>query len=190
MEKVYWTYLNYYGNKLHRNHIKYEEKFQLMENIVYPINFKLMNWRVEDKKKVRKKLPIAKNRIVEDFMITDRAETLDCYDLCRTSSNFQTKVYGIKIAFQNEEQKKTLIICGMVEKVISHCFNNNFITNKYKKVYLNKPKEPDFMRQEFDNFLNILTIKDYLIFSNDEIYNKYIGYINQLDLFKKKQYHK
>ena len=160
------------------------EKMKLIEKFVYPINYKMMNWKIKEKK--NKKLPIAKNRIVEDFMITDRAESLDCYDLSRTSSNFQTKVYGIKIAFQNEEKKKTLIICGMVESVIIQCMNNNFVNSRYKKIYISRPKEPDFNKQEFDNFLNILTLKDYLIYNNDEIYNKYIGYINQLELIKKK----
>ena len=31
--------------------------------------------------------------------------------------------------------------------------NNSFIKERYKKVYLSKPNEPDFSRQEFDNFM-------------------------------------
>ena len=176
--------LNLYWGEDYVKKIKNKKKLKLIEKYIYPIGYKQMNWRKE--KKEKGKLPIAKNRIVEDFMITDRAITLDCYDLSRTSTNFQTKVYGIKIAFQNEEKRKTLIISGMVECLIPQCINNDFINDRYKNIYLNKPKEPDFSRQEFDNFLNILTIKDYLIYSNDEIFNKYVGYINQLELIKKK----
>ena len=173
----------YWGDE-YLNTIKNTKKLKLIEKYVFPIGYKLMTWREERKSK--SKLPIAKNRIVEDFMITDRANTLDCYDLSRTSANFQTKVYGIKIAFQNEEKKKTLIISGMVESIITQCMNNDFVSERYKNIYISRPKEPDFSRQEFDNFLNILTIKDYLIYSNDELFNKYVGYINQLDLIKKK----
>ena len=176
--KLYWG-VSYVEN------IKNKNKLEVIEKYIYPIGFKQMNWR-DDRKKGKSKLPIAKNRIVEDFMITDRATTLDCYDLARTSTNFQTKVYGIKIAFQNETTKKTLIISGMVESLITQCIHNDYINNRYKNIYINRPKEPDFNRQEFDNFLNILTAKDYLIYSNDELFNKYVGYINQLDLIKKK----
>jgi ATP-dependent Lon protease len=163
---------------------KNNEKMLLLSSYIYPIGYKIMNWRKETKNS--KNNVIAKNRIVEDFMIIDRAESMDCYDLSRTSTNFQTKVYGIKIAFQNEEEKKTLIICGLCESIVSQCIENNFINDRYKGIYLSKPKEPDFNRQEFDNFMNTLSIKDYLIYSNDEIYNKYVGYINQLELIKKK----
>ena len=177
--------LKLYWGESYVENIENKTKLDVIEKCIYPIGFKQMNWN-EDRKKGKSKLPIAKNRIVEDFMITDRAVTLDCYDLSRTSTNFQTKVYGIKIAFQNEVTKKTLIISGMVESIITQCIHNDYVNKRYKNIYINRPKEPDFNRQEFDNFLNILTVKDYLIYSKDELFNKYVGYINQLDLIKKK----
>ena len=163
--------------------LKKNKKWDVLNKYVSPIGFKIMTIRDN---KIDKDKKISKNRIVEDFMISDRGKTLDCYDLARTSTNFQTKVYGIKIAFQNDEQKKTLIVCGLIENIVIQCLNNEYINTKYKTMYINKPKEPDFNRIEFDNFLNILSLKDYLIFQNDEIYNRYIGYLNQLELIKKK----
>ena len=165
------------------NSIKDIEKFRLINNYVNPIGFKLMTIR-ENKSKDKK--PIIKNRIVEDFMISDRSKTLDCYDLSRTSNNFQTKVYGIKISFQNIKKGKTLIVCGIVDSVVIQCINSKYVNSRYKEIYLKKPKEPDFSSVEFDNFLNTLTLKEYLIYENDDIYNKFVGYMNQLDLMKKK----
>jgi len=158
------------------------EKWKLLEKYAHPINYKVLNWRNE--KNPEKLIP--KNRIVEDFMIVDRAISLDCYDLARTSNNFQTKVYGIKIAFQNHKSKKTLIVSCIVEPIILSCYNNNFISKRLKSLIKKKPKEVDFQTKEFDNFINILSLKDYLIYSNDELYNKFVGFINQLNLTKKK----
>tara|TARA_Y100001970_G_scaffold37677_1_gene46554 strand:- start:7250 stop:10447 length:3198 start_codon:yes stop_codon:yes gene_type:complete len=171
-----------FGEKYILN-LKNKTKWEVLKKYVKPIGFKSMSMR---ENKVDKNKPISKNRIVEDFMISDRGKTLDCYDLSRTSTNFQTKVFGIKIAFQNNEEKKTLIVCGLVETVVIQCLNSEYINNKYRNIYLKKPKEPDFNRGEFDNFLNILSLKDYLIYEHDEIFNRYIGYLNQLELFKKK----
>ena len=70
-------------------------KFILISKYVHPIGFKLMDWKI--KTEPTKKSRIARNRIVEDFMITENSESLDCFDLSRSSSVFQTKVYGIKI---------------------------------------------------------------------------------------------
>jgi len=158
------------------------EKWNLLEKYTHPINYKVLNWRNEKKEKK----PIAKNRIVEDFMIVDRAISLDCYDLARTSNKFQTKVYGIKIAFQNHKSKQTLIVSCIVEPIILSCYNNIFISKRLKSLIKKKPKEVDFQTKEFDNFINILSLKDYLIYSNDELYNKFVGFINQLNLNKKK----
>ena len=39
-------------------------------------------------------------------MLVETSSTLDCFDLARTTKKFQTKVYGIKICFQNSTTKK------------------------------------------------------------------------------------
>ena len=38
-------------------------------------------------------------------MIVEMGETLDCFDLCRTTNNFYSKTYGIKVVFQNKKKK-------------------------------------------------------------------------------------
>jgi hypothetical protein len=72
------------------------DKFKLIDNYVHPINFKVMPWKTERNNYSDK--VIEKNKIIEDFIIVEKSDNLDCYDLCRTSKTFQTKVYGIKIA--------------------------------------------------------------------------------------------
>ena len=49
-----------------------------------------MDWKKKDTT-IHKKL--AKNRIVEDYMIVEIAESLDCFDLARTVKGFQKSVY-------------------------------------------------------------------------------------------------
>ena len=44
----------------------------------------------------------------------------------------------------------------MVESLVTQCINNDYVSERYKNIYINRPKEPDFNRQEFDNFLNII----------------------------------
>ena len=80
------------------------DKWNIIKRFVHPIGYKILNWKNEQKKMGDSYL--AKNRIVEDFAIVEVSKTFDCYDLSRTSNNFQTKVYGIKISFQNILQKK------------------------------------------------------------------------------------
>ena len=75
------------------------EKFKLIEYCIHPINFKVMGWKNDHNEENKKVLQ--KNRIVEDSMILENADNLECFDLARTSKSFQTKVYGIKIALHD-----------------------------------------------------------------------------------------
>ena len=172
-------YINTIVNDSNKN------KFDVIKNYVHPINYKIIPWRPEFVKKENKK-KIAKNRIVEDFMIVETSDNFDCFDLARTSKGFQTKVYGIKIALQHPELRKTMIICGIVDDILIQCFNHNFIKDKINVIKESKPKEPDFMSSSFDRFIDCLTIKELLIYSEDELYNKYMGFINQINLIKSK----
>ena len=172
-----------FGNEYVRE-LQNNNKYNLISKYIHPINFKLMDWKI--KSESSKKSRIARNRIVEDFMITENSETLDCFDLSRSSSIFQTKVYGIKISFQNKNLKKTLIINGIIDDIILDCCNDKYIIEKMEYIKANVPKEDQFNSKDFERFLKILTLKDILIYNNIELYHKFNGYINKNNLSKQK----
>ena len=159
-----------------------KERYEIIQKYIHPIGYKVMAY-----KEKRKRKEIAKNKIVEDFTIVESAENFDCFDLSRTSKSFQTKVYGIKIAIQHEPLKKSLIICGIVDDINIECMNYPFIQKKILSLHEDKPNDPDFMSEIFSRFVSCLSTKELLIYSNSELYNKYIGIINSVSLLKQKQ---
>ena len=165
------------------NKIDSTSKKSLIQHFVHPIGYKVMDWR--NRKNISNK-KLAKNRIVEDFMIVETSESFDCFDLARTSKNFQTKVYGIKIAIQNKTEKKTLIISGIVDDIVLQCTNHPYIKSKLISLYDFRSKEPDFQTEDFEKFIKTLTIKELLIYNNEELYQRFVGYINQSNLIKQK----
>ena len=173
------------GSDFLRNIIESDNKhiFEVIKTYIHPINYKVMTWR-EDNKKTNKSL--AKNRIVEDFMIVETSKNFDCFDLARTSKEFQKKVYGIKVSIHNETEKKTLIISGVVDDILIECTNHSFIDEKMIRLHKSKPEDPDFQEPNFDRFLESLTIKEILIYSDSELYQRFIGYVNQTNLIKQK----
>lgn len=160
-----------------------KDKYEIIKNYVHPINYKAIPWQDKDTK-IKKK--IIKNRIVEDFMIVENSENFECFDLARTSRKFNTKVYGIKVAIKNPAEKKTLIISGLVDDIILTCNNHAFIKNKINSLYNEKPNDPEFKTEDFERFVNTITIKELLIYSNSELYQRFIGYITQVNLIKQK----
>jgi endopeptidase La len=159
------------------------DKYEIIRKYVHPISYKAIPWKNTDNKNKKK---LIKNRIVEDFMIVESSQNFECFDLARTNRKFHTKVYGIKIAIKNEKQQKTLIISGLVDDIIISCSNHTYIKNKINSLYQEKPKDPEFLSDDFERFINTLTIKELLIYSNQELYQRFIGYLTQVNLIKQK----
>tara|TARA_Y100000389_G_scaffold104988_1_gene101871 strand:+ start:5143 stop:8841 length:3699 start_codon:yes stop_codon:yes gene_type:complete len=167
-----------------------KEIYEMLRLYTHPINLKIIPWQKKTASGTnsarRSNVRIVKNRIVEDFMIVEKSQTFDCFDLARTSKNFQTKVYGIKIALQNKEQKKTVIVNALVDDLVLKCVNHPFIRKRKESMKVSKPSDNDFSLPDFDRFVDILTLKELLIYNNNELYNRYIGYLNQSILIKQK----
>ena len=156
------------------------EKYDIMKKYIHPIGYKTMPWKHDPKKQTDSKTQvIKKNRIVEDFMIVETAEDLECFDLARTSNSFQTKVYGIKFAIHNSEKRRTLIVCGMVDDIMLSCLNYSFVDKRMQSLKDHKPEYSDFNDVSFERFLKSITLKEMLIHSDSELYDRYMGYINR-----------
>ena len=96
-------------------------------------------------------------------MIVDTGKTLDCFDLARSSNVFQIKVSGIKICFQNKEQKKTIIMSCITDDIVIQCTNNEYIKKILDDLYSKKPNDDFFQTNDFNTFLSSLSLKELMI---------------------------
>ena len=163
-------------------------KYAMIQRYVHPISYKIMNWKKDHSTKGRssQSRTIKKNRIVEDFMIVETADNLDCFNLARTTKAFHTKVYGIKFCIQDPERERTVIIAGLVDDLMIDCLNYNFVEGRLRSIISQKPTEPMFKDEAFNRFICSLTIKELLVYNNEELYNRYVGYMNQCALIKQR----
>lgn len=196
-----------FGNDYINKYIKSSEilndKYEVLIQHFHPINYKVFNWKHEkdgsnvnntnnkkddcDSEKqssIKHKKILQKNKIIEDFMIVELSENLECFDLARNSKIFQLKVYGIKIALQHPDHKKTIVVSGIIDDILIECINNNYIYNKFTNLLNNKPKDELFNIEYFERFLLTITIKDLLVYNNEELYNRFAGYMSQINLIK------
>ena len=177
-----------FGNEYITQNINEDNKdlFDVIKKYTHPINYKILDWKDKNTKKKETKQKLAKNRIIEDFMLVETSATLDCFDLARTTKKFQTKVYGIKICFQNPQKRKTMIVSAVTDDMVINCMNLQYLANKLELLHKNKPKDPDFLVADFTRFCSSLTLKELLVYSCQELYQRYMGYVNQTGLIKKK----
>lgn len=162
------------------------KKYEVLKMYFHPIYFKVLPWKNDKKSATSEKL-IQKNRIVEDFLIVEKSLNLDCFDLARTNKNFTSRVFGIKVAVHNYSEQKTLIINGLVDNVLLDCISCEYVTNRISHLWKNVPNDPEFMAESFTKYIKSLSLKDILVFSNEELYSKYISSVGAVQLLKQKQ---
>jgi len=172
-----------YGDEYISNIVWDNNKYKLLETYFHPINFKIIAWKKERQFNHKN---IEKNKIVEDLSIVENADNLDCFDLSRSSKIFQTKVYGIKIAFHNNAEKKTIIVSGLIDDILISCVNNEHILKKIEGLIISSVQQPEYDPNIFHRFIQSLTLKELIVYSIDELNHKYQGHMNQVILIKQK----
>ena len=160
-----------------------KNKYEIINKYVNPTSYKVIPWKNDTL------CPefIPRNTLIEDATISEKAVSFECFDLGRTSNVFQIKVYGIKVTIQNISLKKTLIVYGITRDITNSCLDYDYITSKLNQLIKDKPQDTIFSGTVFSSYVSVLTIKELLIYSNEEIYHKFSGYISQIRLLKQKQ---
>lgn len=160
-------------------------KWETLAQHAHPISYKLLPWKHDPSKEGDPHI-LVKNKIVEDFMIIESAGTLDCFDLSRTSNSFQSKVYGIKVVFQNPESRSTLIVSTVVDDILVSCCELPFMQEKLNKLRQEPPEDSSISEEEYHRFVSTLTLKDMLVYSIPELHNKLAGYLRRAALIKQR----
>ena len=164
-------------NSLLLNDLEYEvNKYELIKTYFHPISYKVINNKTDTQSKI--------SGLFEP-VIMDKSNNLECYDIGNNVKSDHIKIHGIKLYIYNSNNK-SILISGFVDDVILDFLNNTYILLKQKDITTHLPNEEIFKCVSFTNFVNSLTLKDYLIYNNTEIYNKYVGYLTQLNSLKQK----
>jgi len=174
------------------NNDEYKDKFEIIKNYIHITNYKIINWSDNLMKKNNFKTnEISKNKIIDDKIILEETNMLECFDLTRIYNNFYIKIYGIKIIIHDFNNKKTFNINGIIDDILITNIKNKFISNKIENLnnYLeinNLKKNELYVNEVWINYINNLNIKDYLIYNDKELFNKYILMMTQINNFEQK----
>jgi ATP-dependent Lon protease len=172
----------YYIDIIDDSQIK--QKLDLLKKFGNCLRFKVLS-RNNKKLEIKK---ISKTSIMNDSIFIENCDTLECFDSCRTNDDFYEKIFGMKCVFQNVKDNKTLIVDILLENINTSIIKTNYtwLQNKYNVIVKETPDQPLFKSKEFTHFVNLLSLKELCVYSEEELYGKFMGYTNQNDLFKQK----
>ena len=150
------------------------QKFELLRKYFHPTNYKVITKKDKDENK--------------KDCIDDKTPNFTCFDVASSYKQFHMKVYGIKVYIYSTQLKKNLLVSGITNDVIIDFLNNKFLTTKINKIRENYLAEDDTKYDIFNNFVNSLSLKDFLINDNPiDFYNKLAGSTSQINQLKNKQ---
>jgi ATP-dependent Lon protease len=159
-----------------------EQKYGLLKRYFHPTSYKIVN-------QIQNNVSKNKKTVQLDEAISENIKNLDCFDIQSCEKSFHIKVYGLKIYLYHPVQKIYLFIYGTVDDVVLKFITNAHISNASQLISRYLPSEivvDKSILVTFNQFVQSLTIKDYLIYDYHGIYQKFFGMENQFKLLKQK----
>ena len=141
-----------------------DDKYDILKNYIHPINCRL----------------ISKNSIMpnsEEHKLSN-LPNLTCLDNIDYNNKFQLLVYGIKIVLINGNN--ILVINGIIDDVGTMFIDNKFIKSKEKRL-INMKIEYEYKPIEYQRYVKSLSLKDMLIYSEDELIGNFIKFLSDVD---------
>ena len=160
-----------------------KSKFDLIKHNIQPIGCKIVNWKPNKQVKIGSDI-ICINKISEDTISIEDSNTLECFETEKTVQSFHQKVFGICVVIHIENSKKTLIINGIVDDLPIECLTNEYIECRKRDI--------QFMIESYDavekdailRILDTFSVKDYLVFGNDDLNKKMFGIMAEVNSIK------
>jgi len=176
--------------------ISLQDKYENIRKYVHPIGYKTINWKTQRQYKPKEYTTshFCSDKATDETIILELANNLECFDTDMTSKSTHFKIHGVRIVIQNEKIRKTFIIYGIVDDISPDWINNKYVETRRKHVLDNIPINQTVDVSVMKRIIDTLTLKDYLIYGNNDIYKRYtfmsidVNYvkINKIDIVIRK----
>lgn len=124
---------------------------------------------------------LAKDRIVDDFMIVEHAATLQCFDCARTSRVFSTRVHGIRVVFQRVENQRTLVVTGTCASPPWEAVESPLLRS------IRSELRSEDITGHAAEYVELLTVKDCLVYNVQELTANLANTISSSEVLRKQQ---
>ena len=161
---------------------KMKSKYDLICEYIQPTGYKVINWKQLKINNHHEQLCC--NKITDDVIKLEDSNMFECFDIEKTNENFYQNIYGIRVIIQNEKQKKTLVINGIIEDIDIDCFSNIYIDERIKELNQIVESYQANERGILSRIIDTFSLKDILVHGNNDIQKKIIAVITEINCIK------
>jgi ATP-dependent Lon protease len=171
----------------------WSSKKELIFAHVKPIGYKTFHWKQSRTKprhtselghSITVADPICINKIVEDVPQIESSNQYECFDIDYSGKPNYVRIHGVRVVVHNEKTQKTLIIQGIVDEVPLECIKNEYIQLRKREIMTNLPESDTFQPLIMKRIVETMTIKDALIYGNDDYYKRHISILTDVNFVK------
>ena len=163
-----------------------QSKYELIKKYIRPISYKIVQWGKTKVLHTHKNI-ICENKITEDDIDMKNYNTLECFDIESGTDSFTQKVYGLRVIMHNEKARKTLIINGIIDDIHLECISNEYISVRLEEIEGLMVGRESVEKELIQNIINTSTLKDLLIYGNDDVIKKMITLLMDVKTIKQKE---
>ena len=161
------------------------DKYIIIQKYITPIKYKIISWNLQNRN-LNEKKNTTKSGVLQDIYIAETSNTLDIQNITKLSTNsLFLQLYGVKIVFQNEKTKQTMILSGIVDNIPIEYLNSDYIQDRYNQLNALTPDDILFKDEIFETFKKSLSLKDLLVNSCNDLYELFLGYTSNIKTIKK-----
>jgi len=156
-----------------------QSKIELIRKFVHPINYKNTYWKNDFE---LSNSQLCSNKLSSEIIQIEKSENYECYDndsaLYKTFSN---KINGIRIIVQNASTRRTLIVHGIINTIDLNYITSTYIQHRKRTIFENARNiDTEIMKK----FIDALTLKDMLVFGDEDIFKKYMNIFTDVAFIK------
>jgi len=163
-----------------------QSKYDLIKKYIRPISYKIVQWCKTKVLHTHKNIT-CENKITEDDINIENYNTLECFDIESGTDSFTQKVYGLRIIMHNEKSRKTLVINGIIDDIHIECISNEYISTRLDELEGLTIGRESVEKALIKNIISTITLKDILIYGNDDIIKKMIILLTDVKTIKQKK---
>jgi len=156
-----------------------QNKIELIRRFVHPINYKNVYWKNDFELSSSQ---LCSNKLSSEIIQIEKSDNYECYDNDNSVyKTFSNKIKGIRVIVQNASTRRTLIVHGIIDCVDLHYITNVYISHRKLTIFENARNiDAEIMKK----FIDTLTLKDMLVFGDEDIFKKYMNIFTDVAFIK------
>jgi len=127
---------------------------------------------------------LCQDKMTEEMIELGKCNNIECFDIDSLKKTFYYKIHGLRIIIKSEKYQKIFIVYGIIDDIPIHCITNAYLEKRKEDIMKNIPEDKIFDKEIIKRILDSITIKDILIYGNNDMYKKQINIFSKIQFIK------